>query len=89
MSAARLVGGRGGMASEGGSERRAGSGECEVFGAAAEWVGRCASCRFSLGANLVGASGLVCAKWDGAEVYSSVKPQWRCDEYQYEPGAAA
>lgn len=52
-------------------------------------VGRCASCRFSLGCDLVGASGLVCAKWDRAEVYSSVKPQWRCDEYQYEPGAAA
>lgn len=43
---------------------------------------------FSVGSDLVGVSGLVCAKWNKSEAYSPVKtPQWRCDEYEYEPGA--
>ena len=52
-------------------------------------VGRCASCRFSVGSDLVGVSGLVCAKWNKSEAYSPVKPHWKCDEYEYEPGAAS
>lgn len=65
------------------------AGAVEVLGDAAAWVGRCASCRFSVGSDLVGVSGLVCAKWNKSEAYSTVKPQWRCDEYEYEPGAAS
>lgn len=68
---------------------RAQAGEHEVFGAAYERMGRCASCRFSMGADLAGPSGLVCAKWGKARAFEPVRAHWTCASYEYEPGALA
>lgn len=66
-----------------------GAGEHEVFGAAYEWLGRCASCRFSCGSDLIGRTGLVCVKWNRAGSPEPVRHHHSCGQYQYEPGAMA
>lgn len=64
------------------------AGEHEVFGVAYEWLGKCASCRFSLGADLAGPCGLVCVRAGKAgPLPDPVRANWTCAAYEYEPGA--
>lgn len=56
--------------------------------AAGEWVGRCASCRWSVGSERVGRTGLVCTV-GGEKAACPVRYNWTCVRYEYEPGAAA
>lgn len=54
-----------------------------IFGGSAALVGRCASCRFSVGI----AAGLGCDKGKWASGPVAVRPVFSCRQYAYEPGS--
>lgn len=56
-----------------------------VLGDLAALVGCCASCRFSIGAQ--DGAGLLCVAEGGGEEARETRARWRCNGFQYEPGA--